>query len=170
MGNRLPDREARVWDLFFEVASMAPDLRFVLGGNGWQDCAFPPNVRWVGHVPTNEHRMWNCSARIVLNINRADMAATGYSPPTRVFEAAGCGSCVITDAWEGIERFLAPGDEVLVASSAKDIAHHLRATMPERAAALGAAARRRVLADHTYATRAAELDATLSQASVVTLA
>jgi spore maturation protein CgeB len=145
---------------------MAPDLQFVLGGNGWEDCPRPPNVRWVGHVPTGEHRVWNCSARMVLNVNRADMAAAGFSPPTRVFEAAGCGSCVITDAWEGIERFLTPGEEVLVANSPSEIVHQLRATTSERAAAVGAAARRRVLADHTYATRAAELDAALCQVGV----
>jgi spore maturation protein CgeB len=107
---------------------------------------------------------------MVLNINRADMAATGYSPPTRVFEAAGCGSCVITDAWQGIETFLRPDEEVLVASSAAEIVRHLRETTPERAAAIGTAARRRVLADHTYAARAAELDAALSQLRMVSVA
>jgi spore maturation protein CgeB len=163
MGNRMPDREQRVQDLFFAAARAAPDLTFVLGGNGWGDVSMPPNVRYVGHVPTREHRVWNCSARLVLNINRADMAATGYSPPTRVFEAAGCASCIVTDAWQGIEAFLAPGIEVLVAASADDIVSHLRHTSAEQARTIGAAARRRVLADHTYARRAAELDQALAQ-------
>jgi spore maturation protein CgeB len=171
MANRMPDREQRVRKLFFRAAALAPELRFVLGGNGWGDVAMPANVRYVGHVPTGEHRAWNCSARMVLNINRADMAATGYSPPTRVFEAAGCGSCILTDAWQGIEMFLSPGAEVLVAGTADDIVAHLRQTSPAEAAAIGAAARQRVLRDHTYATRAAELDAALSgsfaRASVV---
>jgi spore maturation protein CgeB len=162
MGNRMPDREQRVRDLFFAAASCAPDLTFILGGNGWQECDLPDNVRWIGHVPTADHRVWNCSARLVLNINRADMAATGYSPPTRVFEAAGCGGCVVTDTWRGIESFLAPGDEVLLASTAEDIVGHLRQTSPARARAIGAAARRRVLREHTYTARAAELDAALS--------
>lgn len=162
MGNRMPDREARVWDLFIGAAHLAPDLSFVLGGNGWGDCGLPENVRWVGHVPTGEHRAWNCSARMVLNINRADMAATGYSPPTRVFEAAGCGSCIITDYWDGIPTFFEPDAEILVANRAEDIVHHMRSTTHERAHAIGMAARRRVLRDHTYSARAAELDAALA--------
>jgi spore maturation protein CgeB len=166
MGNRMPDREARVHELFFAAAERAPELSFVLGGNGWDTCPLPPNVRWIGHVPTGDHRAWNCSARMVLNINRSDMAATGYSPPTRVFEAAGCGSCVITDAWEGISTFFAPGEEILVARTCDDLVRCVRATSAERAREIGAAARRRVLRDHTYAQRAAQLDAVLFDASV----
>ena len=164
MGNRMPDREQRVHDLFFRAAELAPEQRFVLGGNGWGDCDLPANVRYVGHVPTGEHRAWNCSARLVLNINRADMAATGYSPPTRVFEAAGCGACVLTDAWQGIETFFAPGAEILVARSAHDIVELVRSVTAERAQSIGAAAHRRVLADHTYAARAADLEAILLHA------
>jgi spore maturation protein CgeB len=163
MGNRMPDREQRVGDLFFAAASAAPELSFILGGNGWGDCDLPANVRWIGHVPTAEHRAWNCSARMVLNINRADMAATGYSPPTRVFEAAGCASCIITDAWAGIEAFFTPGDEILVARTPGDIVAHLRRTSADRARAIGAAARQRVLREHTYAARAADLDRALAR-------
>src|SRR5215207_3296075 len=158
MGNRMPDREQRVRELFFRAAELAPDLSFVLGGNGWADYPLPPNVRYVGHVPTADHRAWNCSARLVLNINRADMAATGFSPPTRVFEAAGCGSCVVTDAWQGIETFFEPADEVLVAHTAEDIVTYLRSTSPEQARNIGSAARQRVLNDHTYAARAMDLE------------
>ncbi len=165
MGNRMPDREARVHQLFFAAAEMAPELAFVLGGNGWADCPLPSNVRWIGHVPTGQHRDWNCAARMVLNINRADMAATGYSPPTRVFEAAGCGSCLITDAWAGVETFFEPGAEILVASSAAEIVSHLRSTSAQRARDIGAAARKRVLRDHTYASRALELDRVLASFS-----
>jgi spore maturation protein CgeB len=161
MGNRMPDREQRVHDLFLRAAQIAPELKFVLGGNGWGDCPLPANVKWIGHVPTAEHRAWNCSARVVLNINRADMAATGYSPPTRVFEAAGCGACVLTDAWHGVETFLEPDTEILVASSAEQIVQHLRATSTTRAARIGQAARRRVLRDHTYSGRAEQLERTL---------
>jgi spore maturation protein CgeB len=161
MGNRMPDREQRVWDLFLRAASLAPEYGFVLGGNGWGDCPLPPNVRWIGHVPTGDHRAWNGSARLVLNVNRADMAATGYSPPTRVFEAAGCAACVVTDAWEGISTFFAPEQEILVAESAEDIVGFVRSVSPEYASQIGQQARARVLRDHTYAQRAAELDAVL---------
>ncbi|GAC1323938.1 MAG: glycosyltransferase [Chloroflexota bacterium] len=166
MGNRMPDREQRVQDLFFRAAELAPDLRFVLGGNGWDPAHVPANVRCVGHVPTGDHRVWNCSARLVLNMNRSDMAATGYSPPTRVFEAAGCASCIVTDAWAGIDTFFAPGREILVAQTAEDLVRHVRTTDPSRAAQIGHAARERVLRDHTYAARASELDAALSLAEI----
>jgi spore maturation protein CgeB len=162
MGNRMPDREARVRDLFFRAAELAPELRFVLGGEGWGDCPLPPNVRWIGHVPTAEHRAWNCSARMVLNINREAMASYGFSPPTRVFEAAGCACCLITDAWDGIEHFLTPGQEILVARTAEEIVQHLRSTSPERARAIGQAARARVLRDHTYDGRAELLERAIS--------
>ncbi|MBV9322812.1 MAG: glycosyltransferase [Chloroflexi bacterium] len=162
MGNRMPDREQRVHDLFFRAAELSPESSLVLGGNGWGDVPLPSNVRWIGHVPTAEHRGWNCSARLVLNINRSDMASTGYSPPTRVFEAAGCAACVVTDAWEGISTFFCPESEILVASSAADIAAYLRAIDGSRAASIGAAARHRVLVDHTYARRALELDTALA--------
>lgn len=165
MGNRMPDREQRVHDLFFRAAEMAPDLDFVLAGSGWGDCQLPTNVRYVGHVPTGEHRVWNCSARVVLNINRTDMAAAGFSPPTRVFEAAGCGSCVLTDTWQGIETFFTPHHEILLASSAADIVDHLRQTTVERAQAIGQAARARVLREHTYTARATELDRLLARAT-----
>jgi spore maturation protein CgeB len=166
MGNRMPDREQRVRDLFFEAARRAPELRFVLGGNGWDPAELPSNVRAVGHVPTGEHRAWNCSARLVLNINRADMAATGFSPPTRVFEAAGCASCVVTDAWAGIDTFFDPGSEILVAHDAVELITLARQTTPEQAARIGQAARARVLRDHTYGRRAAELDAALGWTTV----
>ena len=164
MGNRMPDREERVRSLFFRAAELAPELRFVLGGEGWGDCLLPPNVRWIGHVPTAEHRGWNCSARVVLNVNRDAMARYGYSPPTRVFEAAGCGCCLITDAWQGVDEFFESGREILVAASAEEIVGQLRATTPDRARAIGQAARARVLADHTYTGRAALLERLLEEA------
>ena len=96
------------------------------------------------------------------NINRASMARYGFSPPTRVFEAAGAGACLITDAWEGIEQFLEPGREVLVAQDGTGVAAHLAALDPERARTIGAAARAKVLARHTYDQRAAEVERVLA--------
>jgi spore maturation protein CgeB len=111
LGNRLPDRETRVEQFFLHAAAQLPDHRFLLGGNGWHDKPMPPNVRNLGHVYTHDHNAFNVSARMVLNINRESMARYGFSPPTRVFEAAGAGACLVTDHWEGIEQFLAPGEE-----------------------------------------------------------
>jgi len=96
---------------------------------------------------------------MVLNVARDSMAKTGFSPATRVFEAAGAGACIVTDAWEGIDRFLAPGSEILVARDGQDVAELLLTVTPSKAAAIGNAALRRVRADHTYERRAEEADA-----------
>ena len=113
----------------------------------------PPNVRHVGHVFTADHNSFNCSSGLVLNISRDSMARYGFSPATRVFEAAGAAACLITDAWEGIDLFLQPEHEVLVAASGENVARIVRELPLDRARAIGEAARRRVLAQHTYRQR-----------------
>jgi spore maturation protein CgeB len=163
LGNRLPDREHRVEEFFLDVAAQSPGRRFLLGGSGWDDKPRSPNVRYAGHVFTVDHNAFNCTPGAVLNINRESMARYGFSPPTRVFEAAGAGACIITDAWDGIELFLEPGREVLVAHAGDDVARHLEGLDPARARSLGEAARRRVLAEHTYAHRAAQVSALLGE-------
>jgi spore maturation protein CgeB len=155
LGNRLPDREARVHEFFLRPATRLRQLQFVLGGSGWQEgIALSPNVNYVGHVYTRDHNAFNCSPRAVININRNSMAQTGFSPPTRVFEAAGAAACLICDAWEGIEEFLEPGAEVLSVRSGEELVELLPALTAERARGIGIAARRRILAQHTYAHRA----------------
>ncbi|WP_426958725.1 CgeB family protein [Muricoccus radiodurans] len=161
LGNRLPDREARVEAFFLDPAARLPERRFLIGGNGWETKGMPPNVRHLGHVYTRDHNAFNTSSLAVLNIARDSMATTGYSPATRVFEAAGAGACLITDAWVGLELFLKEGEEVLVARDGADVAAHVAALTPERARAIGDAALARVLAEHTYNRRGAEVDALL---------
>lgn len=161
LANRLPDRDARVDEFFLKAAALAPERHFLLGGNGWDDKAMPANVRSLGHVGTGRHNAFNCSPLAVLNVARDSMARIGFSPATRVFEAAGAGACLITDAWEGIELFLTPDAEVLVARDGQDVAEILRALSPERARAIGKAALARVLAQHTYDRRGAEVDGVL---------
>jgi spore maturation protein CgeB len=158
LANRLPDREARVDAFFFDAARRLPEARFLLGGNGWADREAPANVVRLGHVPTRDHNGFNATPRAVLNVARDSMAAVGFSPATRVFEAAGAGACLITDAWEGIELFLKPNEEVLVARDGADVADHLRALTPERAAETGRRALARVLAEHTYDRRAEQVE------------
>ena len=162
LGNRLPDREARVEEFFLRAARLAPERSFLLGGSGWEDKPLPENVRDVGHVSTNDHNALNCTPLAVLNVSRESMAANGYSPATRVFEAAGAGACLITDAWDGIELFLQPGAEVLVARDGAEVAELLRGLDPERARAVGEAARRRLLQEHAYAHRAEQVEETLA--------
>jgi spore maturation protein CgeB len=162
LGNRLPDREARVERFFLAAAESLPASRFLLGGSGWEDKRMPANVSYVGHVYTRDHNAFNVTPRAVLNISRESMARYGFSPATRVFEAAGAGACLITDAWEGIGMFLEPGTEVLVANGGDEVAAHLGALDAKRARAIGNAAMRRVLAEHTYAHRARQLELLLS--------
>jgi spore maturation protein CgeB len=166
LGNRLPDREARVDHFFFAAAERLPARSFLLGGNGWHDRRLPPNVCYAGHVYTRDHNAFNCTPRAVLNISRDSMARYGFSPATRVFEAAGAGACLITDAWEGIEQFLEPEAEVLVASGPDDVVSHLADLDPARARTIGEAARRRVCAEHTYAERARQLQHLLRAGAV----
>jgi spore maturation protein CgeB len=158
LGNRLPDREARVEEFFLRAAAEVPESRFLLGGSGWGDKPMPGNVNYLGHVFTRDHNAFNCTPLAVLNISRESMARYGFSPATRVFEAAGAGACLITDWWEGVEQFLEPDQEILVARNGNEVAEHVRSLTPERARAIGEAGLRRVLAEHTYAHRAAQLE------------
>jgi spore maturation protein CgeB len=161
LANRLPDREVRVQEFFFQAVTRSPDASFLLGGNGWTG---PPvsNLRLLGHVPPGAHNAVNCSATAVLNVTREDMVDNGWSPATRVFEAAGAGACLISDTWRGMEDFLEPGEEVLLAADGAEVAELLAELEPGDARRIGAAARRRMLAQHTYAHRAAQIDEILA--------
>lgn len=163
VGHRLPDREKRVDEFFFKTAALAPTMGFVLGGEGWADKQLPPNVRWIGHVSSNQHNSVNCSAKMVLNVNRESMADVGFSPPTRVFEAAGAGACVVTDLWDGIDHFFSPGLEILCASSSQEVADHLSKVTQAQARAIGEAMRQRALREHTYDLRAREVHSAFQQ-------
>jgi spore maturation protein CgeB len=159
-----------VQEFFLRAAELAPDLQFALGGEGWEGKRMPANVRWIGHVGTGDHNRMNCSVRMVLNINRDSMAGVGFSPPTRVFEAAGAGACLITDQWAGIETFFAPEKEILVAGSAEEIVAYLRTISQPAAKQIGENMRQRALRDHTYALRAQEFDAIMKNAVAEQLA
>jgi spore maturation protein CgeB len=159
LGNRLPDREARVEQFFLEPASRLGGQSFLLGGSGWQDKPMASNIRYIGHVSTRDHNAFNVTPKAVLNVSRVSMAENGFSPATRVFEAAGAGACLITDYWEGIELFLKPDEEVLVARDGQDVAEIMAGLSRERAAEIGKRAMARVLAAHTYDRRAEAVDA-----------
>ena len=163
LGNRMPDREARVREFFFKPAETLGRRRFLLGGNGWQEHApILSNVRYLGHVYTADHNAFNCSPLAVLNINRQSMADVGYSPATRIFEAAGAGACLISDAWPGMDQFLVPGSECLVAENGAQVSALLETLDPENARQIGQAALRKVRAAHTYNLRARQVQAVLT--------
>jgi spore maturation protein CgeB len=158
-GNRMPDRESRVQEFFFRPARLRPNRRFLLGGNGW-DGKVPTlsNLAILGHIYTADHNAFNASPLAVLNVCRASMARFGFSPPTRIFEAAGAGACIITDDWEGIDLFLEPAVECLVAQNGEGVAAILDGLSPDQARRLGERARDRVLAEHTYTRRAERVE------------
>lgn len=157
IANRLPDRESRVREFFFRAAAELPRCRFLLGGNGWDEPRLP-NIRYIGHVYTREHNAFNCTPLAVLNVNRDSMARFGYSPPTRIFEAAGSRACIITDNWEGIEMFLEPGKEVLVARNGHEVAEYIKDLNKPLSCRIGEAGYRRIISEHTYGHRARQID------------
>jgi spore maturation protein CgeB len=162
LGNRLPDREARVEEFFLRPAAAMPAMRALLGGAGWGDKPKPANVQYFDHVYTRDHNAFNSTPRAVINISRESMARFGFSPATRVFEAAGAAACLITDAWEGIDSFFEPGREILVASNGDEVVSQLQELTPARAREVGSAAYRRATAHHTYAHRAGEVERALA--------
>ncbi len=154
-------------EFFLKAANAAPERSFLLGGSGWDDKALPSNVRNLGHVYTADHNRFNSSPLAVLNIARDSMARYGYSPATRVFEAAGAGACVLSDAWEGMSEFFEPEVEILVAKNGEEVAELLAELTPARARRIGDAARRRALAEHTYTHRAGKVEAALSELALL---
>ena len=158
-GNRMPDREGRVAEFFFKPACLLPKRRFLLGGNGCDGGTLSvPNIRYLGHVYTTDHNAFNTTPLAVLNVCRDSMARFGFSPPTRIFEAAGAAACIITDNWKGIELFLTPGVECIAADSGQEVAQALDALTVEQARHMGDLAQRRVLTEHTYAQRAGQVE------------
>lgn len=165
LGNRMPDREMRVWEFFLNPAQMMPKEHFILGGSGWREWAPDvPNVDFLGHLYTKDHNAFNCTPDAVLNISRESMARYGFSPATRIFEAAGAGACIITDKWEGIELFLEPGKEILVAESGEGVVNILKELDAKTSKKIGQAAMERVLKEHTYSHRASQLESLLLEA------
>lgn len=158
LGNRLPDREERVEHFFLDVAQELPHKNFLLGGSGWENKPLPSNVNYLGHIYTKDHNAFNCTPKAVLNISRQSMADYGFSPATRVFEAAGAGACIITDYWKGIEYFLEPDKEILVANNKNDVTALLSDLDQEKARNIGNKAREKVMAHHTYNHRAEQVE------------
>jgi spore maturation protein CgeB len=158
LGNRLPDRETRVDEFFFSVAASLPEHKFILGGSGWHNKSMSSNIHYTGHVYTLEHNLLSCSSKAILNISRESMARYGYSPATRVFEAAGAGACIITDEWEGIDYFFEPEKEILIARNGQEVKKILSGLNASKARDVGEAAYRKAIQKHTYTQRVSKLD------------
>ncbi|WP_174279651.1 CgeB family protein [Sphingomonas bacterium] len=162
LGTYAADRQAALERLFVAPAARAPERRFVLGGSSYPaDFPWRPNIHFMDHVGPVDHPAFFSSARATLNVTRADMAAMGWCPSGRLFEAAACGAPLLSDDWDGLDRFLTPGEEILLVDTADDVLAALSLTDAELRR-LADAARARVLAEHSSAARAKELVALLS--------
>jgi spore maturation protein CgeB len=165
LGTYSDDRQPTLERLLVDVARRMPDRRFVVAGPQYPaGIDWPANVERIEHVPPREHAEFYAASRFTLNVTRADMIAAGWSPSVRLFEAAACGVPIISDRWNGIEELFAPGREIILADDGDAVAEAL-ATSDTGAAAIGGAARARVLAAHTAAHRASELQGYLLEAA-----
>jgi nucleoside-diphosphate-sugar epimerase/spore maturation protein CgeB len=165
LGTYSADRQPTLERLLIEPARRRPDLTFAVAGPQYPaDIAWPANVERIEHLPPAEHAEFYSASRLTLNVTRADMIAAGWSPSVRLFEAGACGTPILSDRWEGLDRLFAPGTEILLADTTEDAL----AALDRDAAAIGAAARTKVLAHHTAAHRAAELEAHLTEGAQAT--
>ncbi len=157
LGTYAEDRQAGLEALLVEPARRAAERRFVIGGAQYpEDFPWTENIFFVRHLPPQQHAAFYASSRLTLNVTRAAMAASGWCPSGRLFEAAACGTAVLSDDWEGLDAFFAPGEEILIGRGPEDTLAAL--DLPEaEVRRIGAAARARVLADHTSERRAGEL-------------
>ncbi|MHB1293670.1 MAG: CgeB family protein [Anaerolineae bacterium] len=159
MGTYSADRQPALEELLIETAEGWPAGRFVVAGPQYpESIQWPANVERINHLPPDQHRAFYNASRFTLNITRSDMLAAGYSPSVRLFEAGACATPVISDYWPGLESFFHVGNEITVAHSAVDTLRLLRRMPEEERMAIGLRARRRVLAEHTAAHRAAQLE------------
>ena len=165
LGTYSPDRQPVLERLLLEPARRAPHLRFCVAGPQYpKDIAWPANVERIEHVAPGDHPAFYSASRYTLNVTRADMAAAGWSPSVRLFEAAACATPIISDVWDGLADLFEPRREILLAASASDVLRALESTDEPGRRALAEAARSRVLAAHTATHRAAELEAHLREA------
>ena len=167
LGTYSPDRQPTVDRLLTATAQSLPDGRFAVAGPQYPaEIDWPRNVDRIEHLPPERHSAFYCRQRFTLNVTRADMIRTGYSPSVRLFEAAAAGVPIISDAWAGIDEFLVPGQEILIAASTSDVLGYLADLPDGEPRAIAERARARVLAQHTAAHRAAALEGYWKEVSV----
>lgn len=165
LGTYSPDRQPTLERLLLEPARRAPELRFCVAGPQYpEDIDWPANVERLDHVGPADHPAFYAASRYTLNVTRADMIDAGYSPSVRLFEAAACATPIISDIWDGLETLFEPGREIVLARGGDEVLRTLRETPKPARQAMAEGARARILAEHTAAHRAAELEAHLAEA------
>jgi spore maturation protein CgeB len=167
LGTYAADRQDALQRLFIEPAQRRPERRFLIGGAQYpQDFPWQSNIFFVQHLPPSEHPAFFSSSRLTLNVTRRAMAQMGWCPSGRLFEAAACGTAILSDSWDGLDRFFEPGREILIAEESDDATHALDLSDAELAS-IARAGRERVLDEHTSLRRAQELETLLSTANPV---
>lgn len=158
LGTWAQERQQRLEALLVEPAKLLPEKTFLIGGSMY-DSSFPwrPNIFLKSHVPASDHPAFYCSSTLSLNVTRQAMAENGYCPSGRLFEAAACGATLLSDNWEGLDLFLSPGKEILIAGNTEEAIAALQMS-PSELMKIGEAARERVLAEHTADVRAREFE------------
>ena len=166
LGTYAADRQAALEELFIAPARRRPERRFLIGGAQYPtDFPWTRNIYFVRHLPPADHPAFFSSSRLTLNVTREAMAAMGWCPSGRLFEASACGAAIVTDRWEGLDAFFEPGREVLVARSAEDAVAALDLGDAELAR-IAQAGRERTLAEHTSDRRAIAFEHALAAAAV----
>ncbi|HET6632158.1 MAG TPA: glycosyltransferase [Rhodanobacteraceae bacterium] len=166
LGTWSADRQPRVDRLLLEPARQRPERRFTVAGAMYPDSIdWPANVELCQHIPPHEHRGFYNRQRFTLNVTRDDMRSAGWSPSVRLFEAAACGTPIISDTWPGLDELFEPGREILLAETSEDVLGYVEGLSEGQRRAIGRHARERVMDRHTAAHRAAELTHWLMEAS-----
>ncbi|HEY8413703.1 MAG TPA: glycosyltransferase [Pyrinomonadaceae bacterium] len=169
LGTYADDRQRTLDELFIQVARRLPQKRFIVGGSKYPiDFPWRQNIWYVQHVAPSAHAAFFCSSPLTLNITRGAMARMGHCPSGRLFEAAACGVAIVSDAWDGLDTFFEPGREMIVARTTADVIAAMQLP-PDELAQIAQAGRERVLASHTAAHRAAELERIFDDALSVPL-
>ena len=158
MGTYAPDRQAKLEELLFHPAERFPEFKFIVAGPQYpKQIRWPSNVRRIVHLNPRWHARFYSSARLTLNVTRREMVMAGYSPSVRLFEAAACGSTIVSDNWPGLDTFFTPGREILLPLDASDVERYL-CLDNEQLRGIGTAAQQRVLAEHTSEARALQFE------------
>jgi spore maturation protein CgeB len=158
LGTYAPDRQSSLQRLLLDIARSHPRRNFAVAGPQYpEEISWPPNVHRISHLPANEHRCFYNSQKFTLNLTRREMVRAGYSPSVRLFEAAACGTPILTDFWPGLETIFTPGREILPVHTAAEVTSYLQ--MPEgKRLEIGERGRKRALRYHTAAVRAEQLE------------
>ncbi len=164
LGTYAVDRQPKLMNLLNAPAEQMPESRFLVAGPQYPgDTTWAANVRRIYHLEPKFHPQFYSSSRFTLNLTRADMVAAGYSPSVRLFEASACGAAIVSDYWPGLEEFLTPGEEILLARETAEVVRILRETGEQERMALGRRARERVLAEHSADHRATRFEQIVSE-------